>query len=450
MTQQAWPPTVVADLAWSLFRSVPSEWAKPTSPSGDGAAPPAATADSGAEQPMDTRAVPDAATPTSPTGHAAVPPAATADSAAVQPMDTRAVPEAATPTSPTGVCNLIVADLARSLSRSVPSGWATPTSPTGDAAAPPAATADSTAEQPMDTWAVFDASTPTSPTGDAAAPAAATTDSAAVHPMDTRAVFDAATPTSPPGAAAQETFDHLASVASTRNASGAPALATAGWAGPVATQPWKSMTWAEQLITGLRAVNTWAKDVITYAGYFQRGPFYDVNNNHRCTRDTRGHIIDSAIDCTFAAVIEEGALQPAHRRQLEGVQAAPPNRLVTMADVQAYLLTAGLCAVDVPGDGNCWLHCVGWHLPQAEGAKVLAEGGKVRVQNCRAAIQALYDGHQELFNFDMAATCRPVAGRGGARESLSLTTILVRKQQVDEPEFWHIIANMTGRVIQLY
>ncbi|KAK3237049.1 hypothetical protein CYMTET_52854 [Cymbomonas tetramitiformis] len=323
MTQQAWPPTVVADLAWSLFRSVPSEWAKPTSPSGDGAAPPAATADSGAEQPMDTRAVPDAATPTSPTGHAAVPPAATADSAAVQPMDTRAVPEAATPTSPTGVCNLIVADLARSLSRSVPSGWATPTSPTGDAAAPPAATADSTAEQPMDTWAVFDASTPTSPTGDAAAPAAATTDSAAVHPMDTRAVFDAATPTSPPGAAAQETFDHLASVASTRNASGAPALATAGWAGPVATQPWKSMTWAEQLIT-------------------------------------------------------------------------------------------------------------------------------VRVQNCRAAIQALYDGHQELFNFDMAATCRPVAGRGGARESLSLTTILVRKQQVDEPEFWHIIANMTGRVIQLY
>ncbi|KAK3249835.1 hypothetical protein CYMTET_40757 [Cymbomonas tetramitiformis] len=226
---------------------------------------------------------------------------------------------------------------------------------------------------------------------------AATADSAAEQPMDTRAVPDAATPTSPTGAAAQEMFDQLASVASTRNALGAPALATAGWAGPVATQPWK---------------------------------IYDVGR---------------AIDHRFESCEHLGQRRHSNRRR-----AAPPNRLVTLADVQAYLLTAGLCAVDVPGDGNCWLPCVGWHLPQAEGARKLTGDGTVRVQNCRATIQAFYDEHQELFNFDMAATCRPVAGRGGARESLSLTTILARKQQVDEPEFWHIIANMTGRVIQLY
>ncbi|KAK3273145.1 hypothetical protein CYMTET_18602 [Cymbomonas tetramitiformis] len=73
----------------------------------------------------------------------------------------------------------------------------------------------------------------------------------------------------------------------------------------------------------------------------------------------------------------------------------------------------------------------------------------VRVQNCRQAIQAFYEMHPEYYNFDMAET-RGQQNANGDMHYVSLSKILAQKQQYDEPQFWHIIANMTGRVIQMY
>ncbi|KAK3288346.1 hypothetical protein CYMTET_4170 [Cymbomonas tetramitiformis] len=297
---------------------------------------------------------------------------------------------------------------------------ATATSPTGTAEAQPrvgpspqtpTATADSAAAEPMDTQADPNAATPaspddaataTSPTGTAESQPrvgpspqlpTATADSAAAEPMDTQADPNAATPASPDDAA-------------------------------TATSP-----------TG------------TAAAQPRVGP---SPQTPMATADSAAaEPMDTQADPNAVTPTSPGACQPAHRRLLVNVQAAPTDRLVTMADVQAYLRTAGLRAVDVVGDGNCWLHCVGWHLPQAEGAKVLAEGGKVRVQNCRQAIQAFYEMHPEYYNFDMAET-RGQQNANGDMHYVSLSKILAQKQQYDEPQFWHIIANMTGRVIQLY
>jgi len=172
--------------------------------------------------------------------------------------------------------------------------------------------------------------------------------------------------------------------------------------------------------------------------------FYDSNRNHLFTRDSKGRMIDSAVDHASRALTEEGAVQPAARRMLVGVQAAPTERLRTLADVQAYLGSAGLRVGDVPGDGNCWLHCIGMHLPQPDNAKPLTHKGVVRVQNCRLAMSQFLDNQPDLFDFSLSVQ-RFVDG-----SVRTLREILLRKQQYDEPEFWHIIANMTGRVIQLY
>ncbi|KAK3242213.1 hypothetical protein CYMTET_48084 [Cymbomonas tetramitiformis] len=459
----------------------PRVWPSPQTPT--------ATADSAAAEPMDTQADPNAATPaspddaataTSPTGTAEAQPrvgpshqtpTATADSAAAEPMDTQADPNAATPTSP-GADDAATATSPTGTAEAQPRVWPSPQTPT--------ATADSAAAEPMDTRAVPNAATPTSPGADDAPTATsptgtaeeeeeewpspqtptATADSAAAEPMDTRAVPNAATPTSP-GADDAPTAT---------SPTGTAEAQLGGWPSPqtepmdtravpnaaTATSPTGD---AEPMDT--RAVPNAATPTSPGVARMaeakavdptgvQRGPFYDADNNHLLTRDHRGHIIDSAIDCSFGSVTEPGACQPAHRRQLVDVQAAPTGVIVTMADVQAYLRTAGLRAVDVEGDGNCWLHCVGWHLPQAEGAKrSLTGGGQVRVQNCRQAIQAFYEMHPEYYNFDMAET-RGQQNAHGDWHYVSLSKILAQKRQYDEPEFWHIIANMTGRVIQLY
>ncbi|KAK3284233.1 hypothetical protein CYMTET_8110 [Cymbomonas tetramitiformis] len=116
------------------------------------------------------------------------------------------------------------------------------------------------------------------------------------------------------------------------------------------------------------------------------------------------------------------------------------DRFTSLAEFEQALAKHGLRRVQTKGDGNCWLHALGVHIPE-----VLEQGSSVKVQtmNFRNAICASYDFNRQLYPTGMLDVI-PDEGAPPMRK------ILLTPQAYNEPQFLHIIANMLRRVIQVY
>ncbi|KAK3275112.1 hypothetical protein CYMTET_16744 [Cymbomonas tetramitiformis] len=115
------------------------------------------------------------------------------------------------------------------------------------------------------------------------------------------------------------------------------------------------------------------------------------------------------------------------------------DRFTSLAEFEQALAQHGLRRVQTKGDGNCWLHALGVHIPE-----VLAKGSvKVQTMNFRNAICASYDCNRQLYSPGMLDVI-PADGEPPLRK------ILLTSQAYNEPQFLHIIANMLRRVIQVH